>query len=169
MQPQPGRPAISLEPSISFSRTTNAVNALPQEELDTSLRILLVLGRDEAGATTPADQILQLPQEAQVLKDLLELSTSRLSQRGSQPVTCQVQTLVEPDLKTLAQTLEVGDFNVFFYAGHGVPAPDGGLLFLQQGVTLSGTELAQSLSRSGVRLAVFNTCWGANPISTSNR
>jgi hypothetical protein len=30
-------------------------------------------------------------------------------------------------------------------------------------VSLSGTELAQALARQGIRLAVFNTCWGAQP------
>ncbi|HIK44546.1 MAG TPA: CHAT domain-containing protein [Leptolyngbyaceae cyanobacterium M65_K2018_010] len=162
IQPQPGRPALALGPQVLLSRTTSAVEALPRLELSPALRILLVLGQDEVGTDTPADQVLQLPQEAQVLKDLLELSSSRLNQ-GAQPALCQVQTLVEPDLKTLVHTLETGGFNVFFYAGHGVPGADGGLLFLREGTTLSGTELAQALVRGGLRLAVFNTCWGAQP------
>jgi hypothetical protein len=58
---------------------------------------------------------------------------------------------------------------VFFYGGHGVPAPDGGLLFLQPDVTLSGTELAQVLTRSRVKLAVFNACWGAQPDTDGDR
>ncbi len=165
MQPEPGCPALSLGPRILFSRTTSTVEPLPKAELDTSLRILLVLGQDDPSApgTGNADNLLQLPQEAEALKQLLELSASSLSYRGTSPVVCQVQTLVEPDARTLLQALETGYFNVFFYAGHGVPAPDGGLLFLQRQVSLGGTELAQGLARNGIRLAVFNTCWGAQP------
>ncbi|PZV08860.1 MAG: hypothetical protein DCF32_03820 [Leptolyngbya sp.] len=164
MQPQPGCPALSLGPQVLFSRTASTVEPLPEAELDTSLRILLVLGQDDpgthAGGTEP---VLQLPQEAEALKQLLELSASRLSYQGASPVVCQVQTLLEPDAKTLLKALETGYFNVFFYAGHGVPAPDGGMLFLRQGGSLSGTELAQGLAHNGIRLAVFNTCWGAQP------
>ncbi|MBE9136985.1 CHAT domain-containing protein [Nodosilinea sp. LEGE 07088] len=165
MQPEPGCPALSLGPRVLFSRTTSTVESLPTVELDTSLRILLVLGQDAPGEATSGqpDQVLQLPQEAEALKQLLELSASRLSYQGTSPVVCQVQTLIEPDAKTLLTALEAGYFNVFFYAGHGVPAPDGGLLFLSQQGSLSGTELAQGLSRNGIRLAVFNTCWGAQP------
>ncbi len=165
MQPQPGCPALSLGPQILFSRTTSTVEPLPLAELDTSLRILLVLGQDDPSSATLGgpEQVLQLPQEAEALKQLLELSASSLSRRGVNPVVCQVQTLLEPDPKTLLNALEAGDFNVFFYAGHGVPAPDGGLLFLRRGVSLSGTELAQALAGQGIRLAVFNTCWGAQP------
>lgn len=165
MQPQPGCPALSLGPQVLFSRTASAVEPLSEAELDTSLRILLVLGQDDPGTNAEGtEQILQLPQEAEALKQLLELSASRLSYQGASPVVCQVQTLIEPDAKTLLTALETGYFNVFFYAGHGVPAPDGGLLFLrQEGGSLSGTELAQGLARNGIRLAVFNTCWGAQP------
>jgi hypothetical protein len=164
MQPQPGCPALSLGPQMMFSRTASAVDALPTVDLDLSLRILLVLGEDDpdnAGGVAPRG--LQLAQEADALKRLLELSASQLSPGGPRPVPCQVQTLLEPDPKTLLQTLQAGDFNVFFYSGHGVPAPDGGLVFLRPGVTLSGTELAQALAHHGIRLAVFNTCWGAQP------
>lgn len=164
MQPQPGCPALSLGPQVLFSRTASTVEPLPDAELDISLRILLVLGQDDPGITAGgAEQVLQLPQEAEALKQLLELSASRLSYQGASPVVCQVQTLLEPDAKTLLTALETGYFNVFFYAGHGVPAPDGGMLFLRQGGSLSGTELAQGLAHNGIRLAVFNTCWGAQP------
>ncbi|MBW4463505.1 MAG: CHAT domain-containing protein [Nodosilinea sp. WJT8-NPBG4] len=164
MQPQPGCPALSLGPQVLFSRTASTVEPLPDAELDISLRILLVLGQDDLGINAGgAEQVLQLPQEAEALKQLLELSASRLSYQGASPVVCQVQTLLEPDAKTLLTALETGYFNVFFYAGHGVPAPDGGMLFLRQGCSLSGTELAQGLAHNGIRLAVFNTCWGAQP------
>lgn len=168
MQPQPGRPAVSLGPQILFSRTTSAVDTLPPVELDMALRILLVLGQDEVGPNASAQNVLQLAQEAEVLKNLLELSHSRLG-AGVAPVPCHVTTLIEPDVRTLVNTLEAGQFNVFFYAGHGVPAPDGGLLFLRDGATLSGTELAQSLARCSLRLAVFNTCWGAQPDQRQNQ
>lgn len=160
MQPEPGRPAVSLGPQILFSRTTSAVDTLPPIALDRSLRILLVLGQGEGGemGSTAA---LQLSQEAIILKQLLEQSVSRMG--ATTAVPCQVSTLVEPDAKTLVSTLERGQFNVFFYAGHGIPAPDGGLLFLNSDVTLSGMELAQVLVRCRLRLAVFNTCWGAQP------
>jgi hypothetical protein len=162
MQPEPGRPAVSLGPQILFSRTTSAVDTLPPLALDSSLRILLVLGQEAVGRGGVSAATLQLAQEAAVLKHLLEQSASRI---GSSPsaVPCQVSTLVEPDTKTLVSTLEQGQFNVFFYAGHGVPAPDGGLLFLSPEMTLSGMELAQVLARCRLRLAVFNTCWGAQP------
>ncbi|MBD1918389.1 MULTISPECIES: CHAT domain-containing protein [Cyanophyceae] len=164
MQPQPGCPALSLGPQVLFSRTASTVEPLPAAEPDISLRILLVLGQDDPGTSAgDTEQVLQLPQEAEALKQLLELSASRLSYRGASPVVCQVQTLLEPDAKTLLKALETGYFNVFFYAGHGVPAPDGGMLFLRQGGSLSGTELAQGLAHNGIRLAVFNTCWGAQP------
>lgn len=164
MQPEPGRPAVSLGSQILFSRTTSAVDALSPMTLERSLRILLVLGEGGSGS---AAATLQLSQEAAVLKQLLEQSASRLGSAAVVP--CQVSTLVEPNTKTLVTTLERGQFNVFFYAGHGVPAPDGGLLFLQSGTTLSGMELAQVLARCGLRLAVFNTCWGAQPDQRHNQ
>lgn len=166
MQPQPGRPAVSLDANLCFSRTTSAVDPLNATELDTSLRVLLVLGQDDASPSRSAQTgmaELQLPQEAEALKGLLECSASQLNAVASAQVMCQVHTLVEPDPQTLVNTLEVGQFNVFFYAGHGVPAPDGGKLFLKEACTMGGTELAQVLTRCQIRLAVFNTCWGAQP------
>ncbi|MEL6333797.1 MAG: CHAT domain-containing protein, partial [Cyanobacteria bacterium J06626_26] len=79
------------------------------------------------------------------------------------PVVRQVDVLLQPTPAELIQHLERSRYNVFFYAGHGIPAPDGGLLFLQPEATLNGTELAQVLTRCRVKLAVFNTCWGAQP------
>jgi hypothetical protein len=165
MQPQPGRPAVSLDPNIRFSRTTSAVDPLESFQLDTSLRILLVLGQDDVGRSrsSPSAAGLKLPQEAEILKDLLERSASQLSSVPAAEVMCQVQTLVEPDAQTLVTALETGNFNVFFYAGHGIPAPNGGQLFLRHDCPMGGTELAQVLTRCQIRLAVFNTCWGAQP------
>jgi hypothetical protein len=153
MQPEPGRPAVSLGPQILFSRTTSAVDTLPPRALDSSLRILLVLGQEAVGRGGVSAATLQLAQEAAVLKHLLEQSASRI---GSSPsaVPCQVSTLVEPDTKTLVSTLEQGQFNVFFYAGHGVPAPDGGLLFLSPEMTLSGMELLEQFRAKVGRLVL---------------
>lgn len=163
MQPISGRPAISLGPQILFSRTTSAVDPLPPLELDSSLRILLVRGCDPVAEEGNRGTGLRLHEEAQILKDLLEQGTSGVRKRLGEKVLCQVHTLIEPDPATLIKTLETGRFNVFFYAGHGVPAPDGGLLFLQANATLNGTELAQVLTRCRIKLAVFNSCWGAQP------
>ncbi len=166
MQAQPGRPAVSVDSNFCFSRTTSAVDPLTIHDLETSLRILLVLGQDDVGNSRSAqvpESGLQLPQEAEVLKGLLERSASQINTFAPSQVMCQVQSLVEPDPQTLVSTLETGDFNVFFYAGHGVPAPDGGKLFLREDCTMGGTELAQVLTRCQIRLAVFNTCWGAQP------
>jgi hypothetical protein len=78
-------------------------------------------------------------------------------------VPSQVDVLVCPAPADLIKTLERGNYNVFFYSGHGVPAPDGGLFFLKSEAFLNGTELAQVLTACRVKLAVFNTCWGAQP------
>lgn len=161
MRSQSGQNAFSLGPQMLFSRSTSAVDPLPALTLDNSLRILLVLGSDEpSGDPTGRTPVLQLHEEAQVLKDLLEQGTTGLRRRPVDKVICQVQTLVEPDPATMIRELETGRYNVFFYAGHGVPAADGGLLFLQAQAPLNGSELAQVLTRCQIKLAVFNTCWG---------
>ncbi|MDJ0707423.1 MAG: CHAT domain-containing protein [Leptolyngbyaceae cyanobacterium MO_188.B28] len=171
MQPQPGRQAISLSQQILFSRTTSIVDPLPEDlELDPNLQILLVLGQDdpshidEDAESNPdqVDRFLQLQEEAEALKNLLEQGASSIDS-FIPSVPCQVDTLLRPSPADLIKQLENGEYNVFFYAGHGVPAPDGGLLFLQQNAALNGTELAQVLTRCQVKLAVFNTCWGAQP------
>ena len=172
MQQQAGRQALSLSQQVFFSRTTSDVDPLPEVELDSSLRVLLVLGQDERVAndvTAPQPEqkpTLKLQEEAAALKDLLERGTSGIRNTPvgpAAPVVCQVDTLLQPDPGQLIKALDNGIYNVFFYAGHGVPAADGGLLFLQPTATLNGTELAQVLTRCHVKLAVFNTCWGAQP------
>ncbi|NEQ29353.1 MAG: FHA domain-containing protein, partial [Microcoleus sp. SIO2G3] len=54
-------------------------------------------------------------------------------------------------------------------SGHGEVGADGGLLFLSDDATMNGTELAQVLSRCRVKLAVFNSCWGAQPDETQQK
>ncbi len=163
MQDQPGKPAIAIGQPILFSRTTSDVEPLPQLRKDQSLHILLVLGQDTlpvGGAVTLGlDQMrLKLEQEAQALSQLFTSST-----RFGNMAACQVDMLVQPTPEELVQRLDTQKYNVFFYAGHGVPAPDGGLLFLRSDGAMNGTELAQVLVRNQVKLAVFNACWGAQP------
>lgn len=175
MQPDHGKPAISLNPQILFSRTTSDVDCLPPQRLAQSLNILLVLGQDTepgSGKTTG----LQLQNEAAALTQILESAGQPNSQANSSngssadrevwnapPLQCKVETLLQPTPSELIQKLETGAYNILFYAGHGQPDPDGGLLFLRPGETINGTELAQVLVRSHVTLAVFNACWGAQP------
>lgn len=173
MQPDHGKPAISLNPQILFSRTTSDVDRLVPQHLAVGLNILLVLGQDtEFGGARTAG--LQLQQEASALTKILETPWQPDSSGGlpgarygnaetwsAPPIQCKVVTLLQPTPSELIKRLESGAYNILFYAGHGQPAPDGGLLFLRPGETLNGTELAQVLVRSKVTLAVFNACWGA--------
>lgn len=166
MQDGAGKQAISLRRQVLFSRTTSDVHSLPNLRIDHTLKILLVLGQDAAPNQANADggheslKLLQLQQEAQALSNLLKAAA--LSE-GMSKNFCQVDTLVQPTPATLIDYLETKTYNVLFYAGHGMPAPDGGLLFLGADRTLNGTELAQVLTRCQVKLAVFNACWGAQP------
>ncbi len=173
MQDAAGKQAISLSQQILFSRTTSDVHRLPQLRSDHMLKILLVLGQDSDPhkEQQPPDTVpprydihhtLQLQEEANALANVLKVSGSTgIGKLTSTP--CQVDTLVQPSPAELIRCLEAESYNVFFYSGHGVPAPDGGLLFLRPDMTLNGTELAQVLTRCQVKLAVFNACWGAQP------
>jgi hypothetical protein len=167
MQPQPGRQAMSLNEHIRFSRTTSDVDPLPAITLDPNIKMLLVLGEPDmpsAGSrVSETADTLQLEAEAEMLRRILQGEVSSGMANRVMAVPCQVDILVRPSPANLIKALERGNYNVFFYAGHGVPAPDGGLLFLQAESTLNGTELAQVLTHCRVKLAVFNTCWGAQP------
>ncbi len=196
MQPQLGSRALSLNRKILLSRTSSDVDKLEAVTLDQSLKILLVIGKDsphprqsftpeespkeiskekteERASHTPEESpdslghggMLQLGQEAALLKKILEQS-SDLSMRPA--ARRKVDVLLQPSAAKLSRVLETGDYNVFFYSGHGVPGSDGGFLFLSD-ATLSGTELAQVLTRAQVKLAVFNTCWGAQPEQTQQK
>jgi CHAT domain/FHA domain len=168
MQPQPGSRALSLNRKILLSRTSSDVDKLEATTLDKSLKILLVIGQDsplQADSDDESDRMLRLSEEATLLKKILEQS-SDLSMRPT--ARRRVDVLLQPSAAEVSRVLERGDYNVFFYSGHGVPGPDGGLLFLSE-ATLSGTELAQVLTRAKVKLAVFNTCWGAQPEQTQQK
>jgi hypothetical protein len=163
MQPEPGTQPISVSNQhqpILFSRTTSDVDALPPQRSEQFLRVLLVLG----SPNTPGDsQQLDLKQEAASLSRLLESAGEVDPYSNVTPAACQVKTLIEPTPAELIYQLETGAYNVLFYSGHGMPAPDGGLLFLRSDAEINGTELAQVLVRHQVKLAVFNACWGAQP------
>lgn len=159
MQREPGQSAISLSQDILFSRTTSEVDSLPYLRTDQALNILLVLG---------ADENLQLEQEA----DILAQTLANNGPAGSNSLAyapCMVHKLLQPTPQELIQELETKTYNVFFFAGHGLPDPDGGLLFLRPGMNINGIELAQVLTRNGVKLAVFNACWGAQPAAINNQ
>ncbi|YAF97970.1 MAG: CHAT domain-containing protein [Nodularia sp. CChRGM 3473] len=159
MQREPGQPAMSLSPDLLFSRTTSEVEPLPYLRSDQALNILLVLGHDEN---------LQLEREAAILERTLA-SFSQVGSNSQAYAHCTVNTLLQPTPHKLIQELETKAYNVFFYAGHGLPGPDGGLFFLHPGMTLNGIELAQALTRSGLKLAVFNACWGAQPAAINHQ
>ncbi len=159
MQAEAGMQAISLSQQLLFSRTTSAVDPLPSLRVENSLKILLVLGQSSYGSSDRLD----LQQEAQVLEQVLTGNDGEDGRNSSPIVESKVDTLVQPTPAELVHQIEKGRYNILFYAGHGVPAPDGGMLFLGPDATINGTELAQVLTRNQVKLAVFNACWGAQP------
>ncbi len=160
MQPQPGKPAVSLNQEIFFSRTTSDVDRLPPQRNDRAIRILLVLGSNEVDQHN-----LSLAEEAAAIAQVLRNAypSGFIPTDQMPPAACQVDTLVQPTLNSLVSALDHGNYNLFFYAGHGIPGADGGILSLSAEAKLNGTELAQILVRNQVKLAVFNSCWGAQP------
>ena len=171
MQPQPSQPTISLSQQLLFSRTTSNVEPLPPLHPAESLNILLVLGQAEPGRSANSlfsssnNGHLQLGEEALALARVLESAcqTDASGKYSDISVPTRVDTLIEPTAAELISRLETQSYNILFYAGHGIPGPDGGLLFLGPDTTINGTELAQVLVRCRVTLAVFNACWGAQP------
>lgn len=163
MQPLAGQPVISLNQQLLFSRTTSDVDPLFSRVGDRHLNILLVIGQDAEISNTSSPYRLQLEKEAATLAQILEESgqTDTTGDPALNAVPTQVDILLQPTPAELIERLETGNYNIMFYAGHGVPAPDGGKLFLRADSSLSGTELAQILVACRVKLAVFNACWGA--------
>jgi CHAT domain/FHA domain len=160
IQPQPGKPAISIDRQVLFSRTNSDVDSLPPQRLDRAIKILLVLGQN-----IPGSPQLDLQQESATIVQALQntMPSGFNPPNRLNPAGCQVDTLVQPTPAELITKLESQEYNLFFYAGHGVPAPDGGLLILNDLGGINGTELAQLLVRCRIKLAVFNSCWGAQP------
>ncbi|MDY7049393.1 MAG: CHAT domain-containing protein [Microcystis panniformis WG22] len=168
---QAGKQAISLHPNILFSRTTSDVEPLPPIKMSNSLNILLVIGEKQiktaasslnltainTGGETNPDQAL----ESEATNLIRAISPSGSLQNWG--VKVKVDTLIRPGAEELTKALDKGKYKAFFYAGHGIAAPNGGSLFLRPGEQLNGTELAQALVRNQVILAVFNACWGAYP------
>ncbi|MBO1346193.1 MAG: hypothetical protein EBE86_001760 [Hormoscilla sp. GUM202] len=155
MQRQAGKQVISLSEQLLFSRTTSDVDPLPPRRNDQVLNILLVFGNATLASSQSWQQgdgqrkilpdwpwqqksdrpFLQLEQEAAVVAEILQKSgQSQPAGVGQMPVPCNVDTLIQPTPAELIARLETKVYNVFFYGGHGVPAPDGGLLFLQPDV-----------------------------------
>lgn len=159
MQREPGQSAISLSQHILFGRTTSEVEPLPYLRTEQALNILLVLGEDE--------QQLELEKEAVLLEQTLS-NGSLVASSYSSYAPCMVTTLLQPTPQELIKQLETKAYNILFYAGHGSPGADGGLLFLGPDMTINGMELAQVLTHSGVKLAVFNACWGAQPAAIAH-
>jgi hypothetical protein len=158
MQREAGQSAISLSQDILFSRTSSEVEPLVPMRTEKALNILLVLGDDEQ---------LDLAKEAAILQQTLTQGQPVNSNTSYAP--CTVKTLLQPTPQELIAELETQAYNVFFYAGHGRPGPDGGLLSLGAKMTLNGIELAQVLTRTGVKLGVFNACWGAQPAAINRQ
>lgn len=165
MQEQAGMPAISLTSQVVFSRTTSDVEPLRISRPDEELRVLLVLGKDMDSHSGSAGR-LKLEKEAAALSKILEDATN--SERLNL-VSCQVDSLVKPSRGELLNALNTKKYNVFFYAGHGNTAPDGGLLYLSENAAINGTELAQALVSGRVNLAVLNACWGAQPFEENRK
>lgn len=169
MQPEAGKQSISLNQKLLFSRTTSDVDPLSLVERANALKILLVLGENQ-DVRGRRKTLLQLKNEAEVLTEVLKLqNVPPLSNSLANPVNATVETLLQPTTAELIEVLENQNYNVLFFAGHGIPAPDGGLLFLAENQTINGTELAQVLVRTRVTLAVFNACWGAQPDCRAQR
>jgi len=169
MQADVGQRAISLGFPVRFSRTISDVEPLPPLHRDSRLRILLVVGQPclDSAENARLDDALDLSREVDLLTQALQSSSgadagsARSSQESYQPQENQVTCLVQPTPAELIAQLDSSTYNVFVYAGHGAPGPDGGRLFLNPDAELNGMELAQVLTRRHVKLAVFNACWGA--------
>ncbi|NJL11124.1 MAG: FHA domain-containing protein [Calothrix sp. SM1_7_51] len=160
MQREPGQPTMSLGQTLLFSRTTSTDEPLTNLRSEQALKILVVLGADS--------QILDLEKEA----DMIEQSLNDGAPMGSNSfgyAPCMVKTLLEPTPKELIGELERGGYNVLFYTGHGQVGPDGGYLQLRSDMLINGMQLGQVLKGSGVKLAVFNACWGAQPDSVNSQ
>ncbi len=169
MQSEKGKQPISLNEQILFSRTTHDVAALNHPSVQEGLNILLVVGTENLADDTQVDSLshlknICLDEEVISLNKVIWESLFAVDSQTVFPqVMSTVDTLLQPTSQELITALESGNYNLIFYAGHGQPGPDGGVLFLSDNDAINGTELAQVLVRNQVILAVFNACWGAQP------
>ncbi|MEG3439174.1 CHAT domain-containing protein [Pannus brasiliensis CCIBt3594] len=160
MQAEAGRQAIGLSPRTLFSRTTSDVDPLFPLKLTDSLDILLVLGDNK-----PSDRLQLEIEAARLVQGIIEEGENL----SDSPVPVRVDPLIRPTAAELTRALDTGNYNAFFYAGHGMAAPNGGTLFPRSDERLNGTELAGALVRNRVTLAVFNACWGAYPARSNGK
>ncbi|MGF1513667.1 MAG: CHAT domain-containing protein [Elainellaceae cyanobacterium] len=164
MQASAGQRPISLGSPILFSRTISEVEPLPPLQEDANLRILLVVGQpslDAAAGSAPPAGSLNLDRDFEALAQAMEDAGGPRTVPRRSPSSSQVTRLIQPSPAELISHLSSSSYNMFVYAGHGAPGPDGGRLFLSPGREINGMELAQVLAGSPVKLAVFNACWGA--------
>ncbi len=150
-----GHRPVATGTDIVFSRYQPSLSANVAPQLITEpLRILMAIA-------APTDQAtLELEREAQYLQTELQQAT---------PGTPQIQLTIlsQPDREQLAQALEHRQYQVFHYAGHSDLGSLGGEIYLVSGRTglterLSGDDLAGLLANNGIRVAVFNSCRGAD-------
>ena len=122
MQPQAGKPAISLSQQLLFSRTTSNVEPLPPLRPAESLNILLVLGQAEPsrGAnsqfSSSNNRQLQLEAEALALAGVLEsgFQTDNSGKYLDVSVPTRVDTVIEPTPAELISRLETQTYNILF-------------------------------------------------------
>ncbi len=157
MQSEVNMQPVSVSHNILFSRTSSRVTPLALPPLADCLRILLVAGEDSC---PESQQALQLRTEIDNIVRIV-----KGEDRDKTPI---IDVLIRPTTQELIETLDRGNYNAFFYGGHGEPHQEGGLLKFGSGTALTGIELGQVLVRNRVILCVFNTCWGAKPALTGD-
>lgn len=150
-----GNRPLATGTDVVFSRyqPSLSANVTPQTVTE-PLRILMAIA-------APTDQAtLELEREVQYLQTELQQAA---------PGTPQIQLTIlsQPDREQLAQALEHRRYQVFHYAGHSDLGSLGGEIYLVSGRTglterLSGDDLAGLLVNNGIRVAVFNSCRGAD-------
>jgi hypothetical protein len=167
MQHGPGQRAVGLSQQVLFSRTTYEVDPLALQQEETGLKVLLVQGINTMSPLDLDDgsaHDLDLEREAEAIAQAFSTGSDMSLRNTWQEIAhCEIDILIQPTPSELTSYLESKHYNVLFYSGHGMPGPDGGMLYLRPDATLNGTELAQLLTRCRIKLAVFNACWGAQP------
>ncbi|MGB2926686.1 MAG: CHAT domain-containing protein [Limnothrix sp.] len=155
MQPEMGKQAVSLNTQLFFSRTIGNVAPLRLRSTEQQLNILLVLGKPDCCSET-----LDLQAEAERLQTIWQQSNYGKADGD---------VLIQPTAAELSTALAKKPYQLFFYSGHGEPGANGGKIHLSETDTLNGKELAQILIQQGIRLAVFNSCWGAKSVQRNHQ